>query len=314
LKHGGKMCFITPNSFLKNSSQKQFRGYLSKKSIVESIDDYANVPVFGKIATYTAVTLIDMSGSKKTTYSMMADMTTKDWDTSVNLNNLNQNPWSFVCKSDEKFMKRINDRKTKLSDLCSIQYGLATNSDSTYLVDEQNACEFESEILRPVVKGSTLAVDKRIIFPYTFNETTGRYDLIDEETLKDNYPKTYAYLCSKRDVLERRDLEKGAVWYQYGRSQGIQNSRNPKIILKHIVDRSDVTCSIRLADANTLVYSGMFIVVNDEDNYLRVMRALTSNEFCRYAKLVGKDMSGGYKSFNTKIVKDFGIEDEDEKG
>ena len=53
----------------------------------------------------------------------------------------------------------------------------------------------------------------------------------------------------------------------------------------------------------------MFIVVNDEDNYLRVMQALTSHEFCRYVKLVGKDMSGGYKSFNTKIVKSFGIQE-----
>jgi hypothetical protein len=134
---------------------------------------------------------------------------------------------------------------------------------------------------------------------------------VEEERLQAEFPKTYNHLLTHKERLVSRDVETGAVWYQYGRSQGIQNSRNVKIILKHIVSNEDRTCSIALADHYTLVYSGIFIVVKNESDYSRVIAALTSEEFCRYIKLVGKNMSGGYKSFNTAAVKNFKIQDDE---
>ena len=75
LKQGGKMCYITPNSFLRNSSQKDMRKWLAENEVVEQIIDYGTVPVFGKIATYTAITLLDMAGGhKETKYTMMKSL------------------------------------------------------------------------------------------------------------------------------------------------------------------------------------------------------------------------------------------------
>lgn len=310
LKPNGKMCYITPNSFLRNSSQRQFRKYLSDKNLVEAIFDYGTVPVFGKVATYTAITLLDMSGNHhETKYIMMKDVQKEAWSNNVALSKFGEKPWSVASSSDEQFLKEIANRKTKLSDLCDIQYGLATNADKIYLVDKKDTDNFESAILRLVVKGSTLDAERRIIFPYEFDEEMQKYALIAEERLRNEFPKIYAHLLAHRSKLEARDIEKGAAWYQYGRSQGIQNSRDPKIILKHIVSQEDKNCSITLADDKTLVYSGMFITVKDDKDYLKVMRALTSDEFCRYVKLVGKNMAGGYKSFNTNTVKNFGIKE-----
>jgi hypothetical protein len=34
---------------------------------------------------------------------------------------------------------------------------------------------------------------------------------------------------------------------------------------------------------------------------------LETEDFCYYAKMHGKDMSGGYKSFNTKVVQNYPI-------
>jgi adenine-specific DNA-methyltransferase len=310
LKSDGKLCYISPNSFLRNSSQKQFRKYLSDNKLVKSITDYATVPVFGKVATYTAITLLDKNGGHENAeYTMMKSMDTEDWTNSVNLSQLGEKSWSITNSSDEKFLKEIAGRTTKLSDLCDIQYGLATNADKIYLVDKKDASNFEPEILRPVVKGSTLASEQFIIFPYQFNNQAQKYDLIAEERLREDFPKTYAHLLKNKEKLEARDIEKGAVWYQYGRSQGIQNSKNRKFVLKHIVAKEDKRCQIIEVDENALVYSGMFIVVKNEKDISKVRRILTSEEFCRYVKLVGKNMAGKYKSFNTKIVKDFGIKE-----
>jgi adenine-specific DNA-methyltransferase len=310
LKSDGKLCYITPNSFLKNSSQKQFRKYLSNGGFVKSITDYGIVPVFGKIATYTAITLLDMSGGhKETTYTMMKGIEKEDWTNTIKLSQLGEKPWSAASSSDEKFLKEIAARKTKLSDLCDIQYGLATNADKVYLVNKDDVKKFESGIIRPVVKGSTLNFEQCIIFPYEFNEKTKRYELIPEEKMKSKFPKTYQFLSANKTRLEIRDLEKGAVWYQYGRSQGIQNSDKCKFVVKHIVANIDNTCQTVRVDDNTLVYSGMFITMKNEENAELVRETLTSEEFCRYVKLVGKNMAGGYKSFNTAAAKNFGIND-----
>ena len=309
LKENGKLCYITPNSFMRNSSQCALRKYLTEKRYLQSITDYGTVSVFDKIATYTAITLLNKSGNvKKTKYTMMESIDKKCYETDVDITKLGEKPWSFPNKNDEKFLEKIAKRKVKLGDLCDIQYGLATNADKVYILDETTAETIEPEILRGVVKGSTLSSEQRIIFPYTFDNETNKHALIAEETLRTQYPNAYNHLLQNKQKLEARDIEKGAAWYQYGRSQGIQNSRHAKIILKHIVSSEDTMCSIALADTSTLVYSGMFIVVKDESDAADVMRALTSEEFCRYVKLVGKNMSGGYKSFNTKIVKSFGIE------
>jgi hypothetical protein len=225
------------------------------------------------------------------------------------LSQLGEKPWSAASSSDEKFLKEIAARKTKLSDLCDIQYGLATNADKVYLVNKDDVKKFESGIIRPVVKGSTLNFEQCIIFPYEFNEKTKRYELIPEEKMKSKFPKTYQFLSANKTRLEIRDLEKGAVWYQYGRSQGIQNSDKCKFVVKHIVANIDNTCQTVRVDDNTLVYSGMFITMKNEENAELVRETLTSEEFCRYVKLVGKNMAGGYKSFNTAAAKNFGIND-----
>ena len=311
LKNDGVLCCISPNSFIKNSSQRAFREYLANNRLIKAIYDYGNVTVFGKVATYTAITLIDKkSKNNRTKYVMMDNMSSERWENDIDLTVFGGNPWTATSEDDETFLKIINSRKTKLSDLCTVQYGLATNADKIYLTDKKS--DFEEEILRPIIKGSTLSADQSIIFPYKFDDELSKYVLIAEEELANKYPNVHTYLKSNKDVLESRDLENGAIWYQYGRSQGIQNSKNTKIVLKHIVSKEDDVCLIRQVDDSTLVYSGIFIVVKDDKDLEIVQNALRSKEFCRYVKLVGKDMSGGYKSFNAKIVKSFGIERKEE--
>ena len=74
----------------------------------------------------------------------------------------------------------------------------------------------------------------------------------------------------------------------------------------------DKSCQVIRVDDDTLVYSGMFITMKMEKDAEIVRKALLSDEFCRYVKLVGKNMAGGYKSFNTAAVKNFGIKENEE--
>ena len=310
MNRNGKMCFITPNSYFHNTSQKAFRQWLADMNVVQGIVDYGRVSIFDKIATYTAITIIDFNkDSNNTQYTLMKGKTEKEYTTIVDLGTFKQAPWTFTSDEDTKFLKRIKDRTKKLKDLCDIQYGLATNADAIYVVKPETASELEADVLRPVIKASTLNRENQIIFPYQWNEEKQRFDAIPEEIFKKEYPKTYHYLGEYREVLGERDMEKNIQWFQYARSQGIQNSNHAKFVLKHVVSTEDTTCSFAEVDSRTLVYSGMFIVVRKEEDVPVVREALASEEFCKYIKLVGKNMSGGYKSFNTAAVKNFGIKE-----
>ena len=314
LKSDGKLCYITPNSFLKNSSQKQFRKYLSENNMVESIADYGSNKVFENADTYAAITLLNKNNSNNKTkyFAMRPDDRfhfVVNYETSVELSVFGEKPWNIVSDNDSEFVKKINARKTKLSDLCDVQYGLATNADSVYVVKNGEFDKIESDILRPVVKASTLNTENKIVFPYMWNEETERYDVISESNMIENYPNVYNHLVANREILDKRDMERNkSVWYQYGRSQGIQNSNKKKIVLKHVIHSNAKKCEFVEVDERTLVYSGVFLTVKDEKDEDILRNVLKSDEFAKWMILSGKDLGGGYKAVKVKDIKDFRID------
>lgn len=302
LNNNGILSFITPNSYFKNSSQANFRGCIGK--YVDEIIDYGDVIIFDNIATYTAITTINMQEQTCRKYVRMSAMDKKDFESP--LYNLGNAPWQFSSLNDAEFIENIKSRPNKLGNLCTIQHGLATNADHVYVI--KDVSKFERGILRPIVKASTLK-GYHVIFPYTWNKKTERYDIIPEDIMKTKYPKTYNYLLGYKNLLDTRDMDRTkGEWYQYARSQGLHNSRKKKIVFKHILSGQDKECSYVEVGPNTLTYSGIYIIPYNEEDCEKIKEILSSPEFCRYLLIVGKNMSGGYKSVNTKMLADFGFE------
>ena len=76
-----------------------------------------------------------------------------------------------------------------------------------------------------------------------------------------------------------------------------------KLVLKHILGNEDYV-TYKIVDEGTCVYSGIYITAQD---FASVEKVIKTKQFCTFLKENGKDMSGGYKSFNTKLVKNFNI-------
>ena len=56
------------------------------------------------------------------------------------------------------------------------------------------------------------------------------------------------------------------------------------------------------------MYSGIFIIKNNEFSEWEIIEnVLSSEEFYKYIRITGKDFSGGYKSINTKQIKEYKI-------
>jgi hypothetical protein len=317
LKPNGRLGYITPNSYLHNSSYRLFREYLKRERLIKTLVDFKSNKIFNGYSTYTAITIIGKNNQDN-------DFEYKELRNNhivlvnkVKFDNIDAKDWSFTDSDNEIFLQELNDnRKSAIKDFFDVQYGFATLRDKIFISHIEpysddlvyfNKYPIEKSILKKVIKGSRFrgAIDEKemILFPYELANT--RYRVIAEQKLAHDYPYAYKYLQANRKELESRDLDKGAVWYEFGRSQGIQTIHKEKIILSTLV--YDKISFYKVSD-DVMMYSGLFIVKKKPySNWEILENVLKSNEFYQYIRLTGKDFSGGYKSITSKQIKEFRI-------
>ena len=318
LNKNGLLGYITPNSFLRNSSYKTFRKFLKDKKAIKVLIDFKSHKIFKDFSTYTAITVIDFNNIYKETFEYKELINNKIQKVNeIKFDELDDKNWSFSSKKEMDFLKNLYKNTIyKVSDFFEVQYGFATLRDKIFISDikdeKNNLVLFnnhwiEKDILKKIVKGSTYkgrkSEIKYIIFPYIKKDS--RLIPIPEEDLKKNFPKTFEYLSLHKEELLKRDIDKNANWYEFGRSQGIQTCNNEKIVVGNLVKEK---VNFHLLEKDIYVYSGIFITKKSpEYNWDIIINILKSEEFKKYIFIKGKDFSGGYKSITTKLIKDFPI-------
>ena len=318
LNKNGLLGYITPNSFLRNSSYKTFRKFLKDKKAIKVLIDFKSHKIFKDFSTYTAITVIDFNNIYKETFEYKELINNKIQKVNeIKFDELDDKSWSFSSKKEMDFLKNLYKNTIyKVSDFFEVQYGFATLRDKIFISDikdeKNNLVLFnnhwiEKDILKKIVKGSTYkgrkSEIKYIIFPYIKKDS--RLIPIPEEDLKKNFPKTFEYLSLHKEELLKRDIDKNANWYEFGRSQGIQTCNNEKIVVGNLVKEK---VNFHLLEKDIYVYSGIFITKKSpEYDWDIIINILKSEEFKKYIFIKGKDFSGGYKSITTKLIKDFPI-------
>ncbi len=317
LKEDGYLGYITPNSFLHNSSYQSFRDYLKREKTLKTLIDFKANKIFKGFSTYTAITIF-RKNNKSDFFEYKELIIDKiELKNKINFNSLSKLDWSFTDVENENFLRNLEkDKNSTVKDFFDVQYGFATLRDKIFIqktipFDDNlvyfNGSLIEKGLLKKVVKGSkykgVVDENEKIIFPYELIDN--RYIPISEDKLKKQYPKTYQYFLKNRDELERRDLNKETIWYEYGRSQGVQTIHQEKIVLSTLVNGK---IDFFKVPKDVLMYSGIFIVKNKSFSDWKVIEnVLKSEEFYKYIRLTGKDFSGGYKSVTSKQIKNFKI-------
>ena len=317
LKNNGLLGYITPNSYLHNSSYNLFREYLKNEKLVSKLIDFKANKIFKGFSTYTAITVINKNNpANYFEYRELINDKIK-WVNDINFDSLSKKDWSFTNNENEGFLKELGkDKNATIKDFFDVQYGFATlrdklfisetvsyNEDLTYF----NGSLIEKKILKNVVKGSRfkgiINENEKILFPY--ESINGRYVVISEEKLVNEFPNTHRYLLKNKEELESRDIDKKAVWYEFGRSQGVQSIHHEKIVLSTLVNGQ---IDFYKVSEEVLMYSGLFIIKNKPySDWKMIEDTLKSEEFYKYIRLTGKDFSGGYKSVTSKQIKEFKI-------
>lgn len=317
LNQKGKLGFITPNSFLHNTSYQKFRQFVQQQGKLYALYDLKSHKVFDGYSTYTAISIFDCAQKQP-------EFAYKEWIGNefqevnrIAFADLNPKKWTFGNVGQSDFLKQLHQTHyAQLQDFFDVQYGFATLRDKIFIakaVDLPNGLSnfngeiLESAILRPIVKGSRYKGQpdeiERVLFPYFYEN--GRYKPYAEHDLAQKFPFAYAYLLKNKEELLKRDTDKNAQWFEFGRSQGLQTSHREKIVVSTLVN--GCVHFFRLPE-NVLVYSGIFITQKSPDvDWQIAEQALGSEMFFQYARLTGKDMSSGYKTLSSKTIKTYAV-------
>lgn len=374
LNPNGKLGFITPNSFLKNTSQRKFRDHLVESKYISKIFDFKTSKIFKGVDVYTCICVLNKNSKRANKsieyreYNMYKVLKKNNFSFEYFENELKNKAWNLSSEEDILFLEQIKQKPIKIGNIATVQNGIATNRDDVYIskawldkdetkpymgkhTDKKkivyfNGFPIESTILHRCIKASRydgVISNNYIIFPYKpsnkVNFFVGNekietdYIPITEKELINKFPKAYEYLTKNWQSLSTRDMDKGANWYQFGRSQGLQNSCYKKIVFKHIISKETTSIVPYIVDNDVIVYSGIYTTINvtncikpkiksgsnnkisnqydfNEEIYIKeldeICGIIKEPDFARYCQLVGKDMSGGYSGISTKHIKEFG--------
>lgn len=278
----GKLCYITPNSWLNSSAGTVMRQYILKHKNLVSLIDLEHFQAFNATA-YTAISLFNKKENDFVRYSRFNNETKKP----VYICDLSLDDIHIAGKfyfNDVEMLKEteriLNGSYEKIVD---VKNGFATLCDKVFIADKFDF----SDYVIPVVKSST-GERRYAIFPYDIeNKPVELCELISHKELFD-------YLLINQSSLEMKDND---VWYLYGRTQGIKDVYKNKITVSSIIKDKE-SIKLRVAEPGCGVYGGLYILTDKtlED----IEKVLRTDEFVSYVSSLKKYKRGGFYTFNSK--------------
>lgn len=326
LNEGGRMGYITMNTFLRSVNGRSLRKYFRRNNCELTVLDFRGHQVFESRNTYTCLFYYDKAGQDAVIHYAVDEQGSLSKNilfTSVSYNVLDDDKgWSL---NDINIAFAIESTGVKIKDYCPSRHGIATLSNDTYIFQpireddryyylEKNGTQFpiEKAICRRVFNPNRLTADgnietsyELIIFPYIY--VNGSASVISPERMSNEYPYTLKYLETRRKVLLLRD--KGNTrsypqWYAFGRTQSLILPRYKLFFPKF--SNKPIRC-ILVDDPDLMLYNGLAFVNSDIRKLEVLKRVIESKLFWRYVVANAKPYASGYYSLSGVDINHFGI-------
>ncbi len=328
INKNGTIGYIIPNNFLHIKSASELRAYIKENNLLYKIIDFKDNTVFSPVLTYNCIIFLN----KNNKYFNYAQI---DKSSNINLilknlkfqkksiDDLKEDGWILTNNIVTNNIKNIESFPSKLGPY--IKTGIATLRDNIYIIDnydEDNKMYYkihnskkyyiEESSVRDFIKISKYKSAKKIekiIFPYKI--LNGKTIPYDENELKIKFPLTYYYLKKVKNILSERDKGKEIIpWYIYGRSQGISNF-NEKILFSTF----NSIPNFFISPNDNALFSNGYCISGYNDNINLLLKIINSSVMKYYISHTSYSISGGYKCFQKKYIKNFSIPtlSEDEK-
>ena len=297
-----KMSYLVPNSIFKTVFGYNLREIIRK--LVIEIVDYSHVNIFDKALVKSSILVLG-----KFENSNYFKFTTLNKNTVLNVEQrLNKDKWSF-SNYESGGSRRFGDYYS-VSHVIATLYNKAfvikdevKNEDNTFIYF--GSYKLEKELVRKTATPRSLKYEKSeyIIFPYSVDND--KVKKIKHEDFKFNYPNIYRYLKKHKKELEKRNSDNLARWFEYGRSQGLNNILKQKLLLSTVITKK---VRVYMLESSSVPYAGMFIVPKENTEKYNLdfaKQILESENFLIYAMKCGISISGESIRITSKDILDF---------
>ena len=144
------------------------------------------------------------------------------------------------------------------------------------------------------------ATKQKIIYPYKYER--GELVRIAETELAEKYPIAYSYMIGQKKILEKRDSDSSAKWFEYGRSQALAHMNQKKLMLSSIVTNEVIVYELKEEE---IPYSGVYIVPKAKKTLKDAAKILKSEEFYKYLLGIGIAVSGDSIRISSKDIENY---------
>jgi adenine-specific DNA-methyltransferase len=323
LSENGILGFITMNTFFKSLNGRALRRYFEDNKASIRIIDFGTLQIFKSKSTYTCICFIENILQNYVEYYKSAKKefpSNKKQYNRINYAKLNaQKGWNL---SNNEIISRIESTGTPFGELYNTRHGIATLKNDIYIfkpVAEDNDFYYlqngslypiEKGVCKDVLNSNKLnrtvdfeEVKEKILFPYN-DEIKPK--VLEEEHLRQKFPRAYEYLEKKKNVLAGRDKGKGKYekWFAFGRTQSLEKVGN-KLFFPKFSDQ--IPSYVISNDDNLLFYNGQAIIGHTKDEMLLIKKIMESRIFWFYIKTTSKPYSSNYFSLNGNYIRHFGV-------
>lgn len=292
MNRNGKLCYITPSSWLNSLAANNLRNFISKTHKLNGIIDFEHYQAFEYANTYSMISLFDNSQLIDAIDYYIYNEIKKD---KIFIDTLSYKDITIGQNFYISTKKELNKiKKIKLFShpkYCLVKNGFATLADKVFIGD----IPFDKFTI-PIIKASTGKWYKGF-FPYDkFGKPLPRKIIFENKNISD-------YLEKNKDELLKGIPEKqNPNWYLYGRTQALKDVYRDKIAINTIIKDLD-SIKLNFVPKGCGLYSGLYIL--SEYSFEIITSLIKSQDFIDYIKILKNYKSGGYYTFNSKDLEQF---------
>ena len=267
LKKKGALGYIVPHKFFQAEMGEKIRKYIYQNKSLSKVVDFTTNQIFEKATTYTCLLFLTNEANNKILYKRfnlnddlgnLQKITFEEKDIEI----LNRPTWNFTGDFNQKILDKIYAQKNKFSDITNkIFKGSSTGNDSIFLlniVKEEKRTfilfsrqlnknvKLEKDLLVPFLYGEDIKRYEKpenkvlLLFPYRLDGYS--YKLIPLKDLKREYPLTYEYLKSVKDILMKRKIPlSNDDYYKYSASRSLNEYKKSKIMIPDMLIKNRIS-------------------------------------------------------------------------
>lgn len=287
LSPNGRLCYITPSSWLSSLAASNMRRYILSNRTLSELIDLGHFQAFENATTYTMIALFENNAPKNSVKYYLYNPQNNNRELVDSI------PYSDLQIGDNFYVGRCEDleklraiRQQIVPKIVAVKNGFATLADNIFIRN----VDFD-ELTIPVIKASTGKWCKAF-FPYDKNGKP-----LPKENIF-SYPEVANYLNQNKSTLLKGKEESDApYWYLYGRTQALKDVYSQKYSINSVV-RDKAGLKLHSVPAGAGLYSGLYILTDVAEDDLK--EVVLSEDFIRYVRLLKNYKSGGYYTYSSR--------------